>query len=252
RIRPQPADTAAGLGHQLVERGRQRAGIHLELAHLVGDGLDLGTRQVDARAVAAAEDARGRERNDAADQHHHQDDLDQAEAALRTAERLAVNDAVATADTSESPAPGAVPLRTAGRLAENDAVAAPRDTRRSRVDDAVATADARESPARNLPPSHAAERHRTVCAIPPIACPPLNPMPRLISPISHHISPIHRIHPHEGASNRSRSSGRTPAPAPPGSPPSPPVPAPSSPPAPARPACGPAPDRFPARRCRRS
>src|SRR5690606_12174451 len=123
RIRPQPADTAAGLGHQLVERGRQRAGIHLELAHLVGDCLDLGTRQVDARAVAAAEDAGGRERDDAADQHHHQDDLDQAEAALRTAERLAVNDAVATADTSESPAPGAVPLRTAGRLAENDAVA---------------------------------------------------------------------------------------------------------------------------------
>src|SRR5690606_11694287 len=81
-IRPEPADRAAGLDHQLFQRGRQRAGVHLELLHLLGQRLHLGFGQPHPRALAAAQDESGGEGGEAADQRHHEDDLDKREAAL--------------------------------------------------------------------------------------------------------------------------------------------------------------------------
>src|SRR5690606_11364681 len=65
-VGPEPAAHAARRVDQLRQRARQRAGVHLELVDLLGQGLHLGLRQADLGAVAAAHDARGREGDDAA------------------------------------------------------------------------------------------------------------------------------------------------------------------------------------------
>ncbi len=81
-VRAEPAGHPGRRGHQRVQGRRQLAGVHLVLLDLLGHGLQLGLGELDLGAVAAAEDARGRERHDPADQDHHHDDLDQREAAL--------------------------------------------------------------------------------------------------------------------------------------------------------------------------
>src|SRR5690606_468748 len=54
-IGAEPAAGVAGRVHQFAQGGRQAAGVHLELLHLLRQGLHLRLGQVDLGAVAAAE-----------------------------------------------------------------------------------------------------------------------------------------------------------------------------------------------------
>src|SRR6478735_5802628 len=83
RIGPEPAGGVAGLGDQVVQRVGQAAGVVFVLLHFLGQRLHLRLGEVELRAVAAAEDAARGEGDDAADQHQHEDDLDEAETGLR-------------------------------------------------------------------------------------------------------------------------------------------------------------------------
>lgn len=83
RVRPQPA---IGIGRRLdqgTQALRQGAGIHLVLLDLLGQRLQLRLGELDVGTILAAENLVGGEGNDAADQHDHDDDLDQREAGLR-------------------------------------------------------------------------------------------------------------------------------------------------------------------------